>query len=58
MADKDLSWRAFDTYLPKILEQYREQHGRTNKIGPDHPAIKAYINSIETEALKNKQNWS
>jgi len=20
-ADKDLSWRAFDTYLPKILEQ-------------------------------------
>ena len=53
-ADKDLSWRAFDTYLPKILEQYREQHGRTNKIGPDHPAIKAYINSIETEALKKQ----
>ena len=53
-ADKDLSWRAFDTYLPSVLEQFREDQGRVNRVGPDHPAIKAYINTIETEALKRQ----
>ena len=53
-ADKDLSWRAFDTYLPSVLEQFREDQGRVNRVGPDHPAIKAYINTIETEALKKQ----
>ena len=53
-ADKDLSWRAFDTYLPALLDDICKDRKRKYKIGPDHPAIKAYINSIETEALKKQ----
>ena len=51
-ADKDLSWRAFDTYLPAVLNDICEERGRQYKIGADEPAIKAYINSIEIEGLK------
>jgi len=53
-ADKDLSWRAFDTYLPAVLKEYCEEKGRQNKVGSDAPAIRAYINSIEIEGLKKE----
>ena len=51
-ADKDLSWRAFDTYLPKLLESIANYQKRKNRYGHKHPAINAYIQSIETDALQ------
>jgi hypothetical protein len=52
--DKDISWRAFDTYLPAVLNEYVELKGRKYKVGSENPAIKAYLQSIDTVALQKQ----
>ena len=51
-ADKDLSWKAFNSYMPGVCATYCEMKGRVNKLGDETPAIKAYIKSIEIDALR------
>ena len=53
-ADKDLSWKAFDNYMIEVCKVIERERKRKNAIGSDTPAIAAYINSIETEALRKQ----
>ena len=53
-ADKDLSWKAFDTYIPSLLADIKVLKKRTYDYKHNHPAINAYIQSIEVSQLQTE----
>ena len=52
--DKDLSWKAFETFLVTILQAIKTINGLKVNYRSNNPAIKAYIDSISNSALRKE----
>ena len=50
--DKDTSWFAWKSYMGVLLPDIKEFRGRKNNYGKKHPAIIAYIDSIQERHLQ------
>ena len=52
--DKDLSWKAFETFLVPILQEIKTMRNRQYDYRSINPAIKSYIDSISNSALRKE----
>lgn len=55
-SDRDLSYKAWDTYMIDFLYFLKEEKGRTNNFSVNTPCLKKYIETIDIAALQTDVN--